>query len=108
MLLLVGLISLSLCVSSLRRFAFDRVHANPLKISVQIVLSALVSMCAFYPQSAKKITQILGFGENLNTLIFVGFIICFALIYMLMRSVDTLQKRITLLAQKYTLREDLK
>jgi hypothetical protein len=57
------------------------------------------------PELARAATRLLGFGDNLNTLIFVAFIILFFLIYKLTLTIDALEMRLTKMAQKVALRE---
>ena len=48
-----------------------------------------------YPEITHIISQKLGLGENLNTLIFLGFIIVFILIFRLIHMIDQLEQSIT-------------
>jgi len=102
-LLFVGLIALSAALVSIRRFLRREPGFSLLKLSIHLGIVIATIAAAWFPQSARAVTRYLGFGDNLNTLIFVAFMVQFLLIYKLMRTLDTLESRITKLAQKVSL-----
>ncbi len=102
-LLFVGLIALSAALVSIRRFIGREPGFTLLKLSIHLAIVIATIVAAWFPQSARTVTKYLGFGDNLNTLIFVAFMVQFLLIYKLMRTLDTLESRITKLAQKNAL-----
>ncbi|MEI6327319.1 MAG: DUF2304 domain-containing protein [Candidatus Roizmanbacteria bacterium] len=102
-LLLVGLISLSGAITSIRRFIKHESGFSLLKLIVHLMIAGAMMIVAWFPQSARAATKYLGFGENLNTLIFVAFLIQFVMIYKLARTVEVLEGRIVKLTQKISL-----
>jgi hypothetical protein len=104
-LLLVGLIACSTALSLLRRFFIRDEHSSLLKLFFQLSITCTIALVSFMPELARAATRLLGFGDNLNTLIFVAFIILFFLIYKLTLTIDALEMRLTKMAQKVALRE---
>jgi hypothetical protein len=48
-----------------------------------------------FPRASHQISQFLGFGENLNTLIFLGFAVVFFAIFKLLGAVERLERNIS-------------
>ncbi len=102
-LFLVGLIALSGAIASIRRFIKHEAGFSLLKLVAHLLIAGAMMVVAWFPQSARAATKYLGFGENLNTLIFVGFIVCFLIIYTQMRAIESLEKRLVKLTQALAL-----
>lgn len=104
-LFLVGLIALSGAIASIRRFVRHEAGFSLLKLVAHLLIAGAMMVVAWFPQSARAATKYLGFGENLNTLIFVAFLIQFVMIYKLMRTIELLEGRILKLTQKIALQD---
>jgi len=48
-----------------------------------------------FPEASHLISQLLGFGDNLNTLIFFGFAVAFFAIFKLLNAVERLERNIS-------------
>lgn len=66
-----------------------------------------VSVCIFalYPQAARVVSTTLHLGENLNTLIFLGFIIVFFLLFRVFHSLDVAQRDLTHMVRAQALKD---
>lgn len=102
-LFLVGILGLAVVLNAVRMFIRRSPGYTLLKLLGHVIVALTISLCAFYPQIAKDVTRILGFGENLNTLIFVGFITLFLTQYAQAKTIEKLDKKITEIAQKVAL-----
>lgn len=105
-LLLIGLVALSSAVSSLWHFVRRDAGHTFLRLLVHWCIAIAMMVAAWFPQTARTVTRYLGFGDNLNTLIFVAFIACFFIIFVQMRAIEELERRLTKLAQVVALKSD--
>ncbi|MEI7653441.1 MAG: DUF2304 domain-containing protein [bacterium] len=101
----IGLVALSSALSSLRHFIRRDVGYTSLRLGVHLCIAITMMVVAWFPQSARSATRYLGFGDNLNTLIFVAIIAVFLFIYKLTRVIETLETRIAKLSQVVALLE---
>jgi len=63
------------------------------------------SLMAFglFPGLSRNISQLLGFGENLNTLIFFGFVVVFSALFKLVNSVERLERNVSEIVRREAL-----
>lgn len=59
------------------------------------------------PGLSRSISHALGFGENLNTLIFIGFVLVFIMIFKLLSIIERLENNLSEMVRKEAL-DDLK
>lgn len=70
------------------------------KLIVTLVLWGSILIITVTPPLARTISQTFGFGENLNTLIFIGFVLSFALNFRLLRSIEAIESNISDMVSK--------
>lgn len=106
----IGIILLSLFFISSRAVRFFRKETSQsfFKFLTTILIWTAISLLAAFPPLARFITKTLGMGENLNTLIFIGFIILFILIFKLISLIEKIERNITEIVRKEALRSVLK
>ena len=63
------------------------------------------SILAFglFPHLSRSISQFMGFGDNLNTLIFFGFVLVFIALFKLVNSVERLERNISEIVRREAL-----
>ncbi len=98
-------ISLFFLVDRLARF-FRREKAQSLfKFVAFVIIWLMVLLVSLFPTLAYTISRSLGMGESLNTLIFAGFIVVFAIIYKLLNIIERLERNITEIVRKEALKD---
>jgi len=68
-----------------------------------LIIWSPIFILSVFPNLAQIITKKLGMGENLNTLIFIGFIFVFLILFKLINKIQELEKNITELVRKDSL-----
>lgn len=76
-----------------------------LKTGVLSLTWLMIAIIAYNPDFAYFISRELGFGQNLNTLIFVGFIILFALVFRILKSIEKIEREISEIVRKEALKD---
>lgn len=76
---------------------------------IRFVVSTVIwggsAIVALYPSIPAQLSELLNIGENLNTLIFIGFLVVFALIYRQLRIIEKVDKSITDLTRELALKD---
>jgi hypothetical protein len=62
-----------------------------------------VDILAINPDIARALTSLLGVGENLNTLIFAGFVAVVATLFMVLRMIEEQRRDITRVVSAHAL-----
>lgn len=73
------------------------------KLTANIIIWGGILTFALLPALAHSITLKLGFGENLNTLIFLGFIVIFLVITKIIRIIERVERNISEIVRKEAL-----
>ncbi len=102
---LIIVISVYIVLSVLYNYLKQKKGYTVLKTGVLIVIWLLIAIISYNPNFAYYISEKLGFGQNLNTLIFVGFIVVFALIFRLLKSIEKLEREISEIVRKEALKD---
>jgi hypothetical protein len=73
------------------------------KLAAYLVIWGAVLTFGLFPHVTRIISQRLGFGENLNTLIFLGFVIVFIALFKLVTAVERLERSISEIVRREAL-----
>ncbi len=72
---------------------------TPIRKLANVTIWLLVAYLSLFPKTSHQISYFWGFGDNLNTLIFLGFVIVFILIQRQSRIQEKLESKIIKIAQ---------
>ena len=75
------------------------------KLFLTIVVWGGISYISLFPAHIRFVSRQFGFGENLNTFIFFGFVGVFVVLFRLMAIVEKLEKQITEIVRKNALKD---
>ncbi len=73
------------------------------KLFSYLVIWGSILTFGLFPRSSRSLSQFLGFGENLNTLIFFGFVVVFSALFKLVSSVERLERNISEIVRREAL-----
>jgi hypothetical protein len=73
------------------------------KLVASVLIWGTIAVLSLFPQWARTLSQWAGFGENLNTLIFIGFIVVFAILFKLLSIIERLERSISEIVRKEAL-----
>ncbi len=103
--IIVILISLYFLVSGFYKF-FKREHYQSLfKLLVTLIVWGGILIFISTPNITHFISKKLGLGENLNTLIFTGFILVFILLFKLINIIEKVERDITDIVRKEAIKK---
>lgn len=71
---------------------------------IEITIWLFLLTFSIFPEVAHSVSNFFGFGNNLNTLIFIGFILIFVIVFRLYKMNENLNENITNLVRELALR----
>lgn len=76
-----------------------------LKFAVRVIVWGGMATVAIYPNSTRTIAHFMGFEENMNAVIIIGFVLIFLIIFKLLSAIEKIEENITELTRKEALKE---
>ncbi len=101
--IIIALVAVFFLAKSIYQFVKKQAFYTPLKFFSAFFVWSGVLIFALFPHLARIISEKLNIGENLNTLIFIGFVIIFVIIFRLLKTIETLEKNITEIVRENSL-----
>jgi hypothetical protein len=101
-LLLVLVASLFMISGAIRYFKREE-RQTFFKLAAYLVVWGSVLTFGLFPPVTRAISQRLGFGENLNTLIFFGFVVVFVALFKLVTAVERLERSVSEIVRREAL-----
>ena len=102
--LLLAAIALTFFASGALRFFGGAYRQTLFRLLLGSSLWAAVLVFSLFPRASHVVSQWFGFGENLNTLIFIGFVLVFMALFKLVGAVERLEQSVTEIVRKEALR----
>lgn len=99
------LVSAFFLISGAIKFFKREERQTFIKFFASLVIWGAVLMFGLFPHSGRRISQFLGFGDNLNTLIFLGFVIVFISLFKLINAVERLERNISEIVRREALEQ---
>lgn len=75
------------------------------KVLMTLFVWGGVLFTSLFPQTVHSLSRSLGFGENLNTLIFFGFVVVFVILFRLITTIENHERQLTELVRKEAINE---
>jgi len=75
------------------------------KLLVTVIIWGSISYISLFPAHLRFFSRQFGFGENLNTFIFFGFVVIAATLFKLISIVEKLERQLTEIIRKNALRD---
>ncbi len=76
------------------------------KLAASVLIWGTVAVLSLFPQWARALSRLAGLGEDLNTLIFVGFVVVFLILFKLLAIIERLERSVSEIVREKAL-EDL-
>lgn len=73
------------------------------KLFLTLVIWGAIFFLSIFPKTAQEFSSTIGLGENLNTLIFIGFVIIFIIIFKLLNIIEKLERNLSEIVRKEAL-----
>jgi hypothetical protein len=100
---LLALLALSFFSNTFLKFIRGEKSQTVFKLLTSLVIWGGVFVFSVFPNFTHSISANLGFGENLNTLIFFGFIIIFLILTKIISIIERIEKNISEIVRKEAL-----
>jgi len=102
--IVLGATALFFLLNSLAKFFRGEKSQTIFKLLSAIVIWGSILTFSLVPSLTHSLSKNLGLGENLNTLIFIGFVAIFALIFKILSIIERIEKNISEIVRKEALR----
>ena len=99
------IISISFLFSGLWKFIRREQNQTFFKVVYTTLIWGSVLFLSIFPDHLRVLSIKFGLGENLNTIIFIGFVLVFMAIFKLLNSVEKLEQTISELVRKDALND---
>jgi hypothetical protein len=103
--ILLSLLAIFYIVNIFLKFVRRESRQTFVKFFFSELIWVSMLILSIFPNLPTNVSRGLGFGENLNTLIFIGFVIVFIILFKLLSVVEKLEMSITELVRKEALKD---
>lgn len=87
------------------RFFRRELHQSFMKYLSVLVIWIGIGVVSMYPELARVASARFGFGENLNTLIFIAFIVLFIILFKVLNAIEKTERNISEIIRNEALKE---
>ncbi len=85
------------------KFARKERNQTLFKLVASVIIWGSIAVFSLFPEWARALSSRAGFGDNLNTLIFIGFTIVFVILFKLLSLVERLESNVSEIVRREAL-----
>jgi len=101
--LILTAIALLFLSNGLLKFIHRERSQTLFKLFLTLIIWGSILFLSLFPKTAQQLSSTIGLGENLNTLIFIGFVIVFIIIFKLLSLIEKLEHNVSEIVRKEAL-----
>lgn len=101
--IILGLLSLIFIINSIMKFVKKESVQTLFKLITTLAIWISIFSFAIFPRLSHAISMKLGLGENLNTLIFIGFVVIFIILFKPLNTLERIEQNISEIVRKEAL-----
>jgi len=101
--IVLALVALVFIGNGIAKFIRHERSQTIFKLGVSTVIWGSIMAFALFPRVSFMVSKSIGLGENLNTLIFIGFIVVFVILFKLLAIIERLERNLSELVRKEAL-----
>ncbi|MEW6387834.1 MAG: DUF2304 domain-containing protein [Thermodesulfobacteriota bacterium] len=103
--IILAVVAIGFIYTGLAKFIRKEKKQTIIKLLATVFIWGSVLLFAIFPRTPHIISRDLGFGHNLNTLIFVGFVVVLMIIFKLLTIIERLERDISEIVRKEALKK---
>jgi len=100
-----SILAVLVIISRIIRFIKKEQGQTFFKLAMTIGVWSSISYTALFPSQIHALSRQIGFGENLNTLIFFGFVVVFVILFRLLSILEKNERLLTEIIRKQALKD---
>lgn len=101
--IILGLIALTFIINGVLKFFKKEQGQTFFKFFITIFIWGSIFIFAIFPKLSHMLSQKIGLGENLNTLIFIGFVVVFAILFKMLNVLERTERNVSEIVRKEAL-----
>lgn len=101
--IILGAIALLFLINGFLKFVRSERGQTYFKLLATLFIWGNIFVFSIFPNLTHTFSRKLGLGENLNTLIFIGFVVIFAILFKLLNIIEKLERNISEIVRKQAL-----
>lgn len=103
--IILALIAIFFLINGIFKFVKRKKGQTIFKLVITIAIWGIILVFSIYPEATRFLTKQLGLGENLNTLIFLGFVVVFIILFKMINIIERIERDISEIVRKEALKK---